>query len=782
MLAGVEDQNDDTSNDYPEVHLQEIKTALAFIDALKTASLDNGGLDNDTADALRHPPEHLLDVSDRFLRLSIDLFLSVSNASQETYNTTRNAIIRCFPESEPELLTYARAKTKISQLSGVVPIMHHMCINTCLSYTGPFEELEMCPTCGEPRYDQGKLDATNGRVKVPRREFHTIPLGPQIQALWRTPESARAMQHRARRTAAILTELEENQGTIPVYDDFYHGADYIEAVQAGKISDNDTVLMLSMDGAQLYQSKASDCWIYIWVIFDLAPDKRYKKKHVLPGAFIPGPNKPKNVDSFLFPGLHHLAALQREGLAIWNALDNTTFTSHPYFALGTADGPGMTYLNGLVGHVGAYGCRLYCPIKGRRKPGSAHYCPALLKPTNYNVAGCCHDDVDAARLPKPSINEYLFNLAHLQRSYDEKEYAIRRKDTGISKPSIFSGLPPHRCTQAPRCFPCDVMHLASINAPDLLLALWRGTLACDPTDNITTWDWAVLKGDVWKRHGQSVADATHYLPGSFDRPPRNPAEKMSSGYKAWEFLMYVFALGPALFHGILPTKYWANFCKLAAALRILHQRSIPREQLLQANKLMVEFNIEFENIYYQRRVDRLHFCRPSIHGFIHLATQVPRTGPPSIFSQWPMERTIGNLGEEIKQPSNPFANLSQRGVRRSQVNALKAMIPDLEPEADKLPRASIDIGDGFVLLRPKDTAARPMADPEGEAFSHFLEAAGAALRPGGDYDVTKWGRLRLPNSQIARSAWKETRKAINQIRMSRNVKVRWCILSKHLID
>ena len=43
-----------------------------------------------------------------------------------------------------------------------------------------------------------------------------------------------------------------------------------------------------------------------------------------------------------------------------------------------------------------------------------------------------------------------------------------------------------------------------------------------------------------------------------------------------------------------------------------------------------------------------------------------------------MERTIGNLGEEIRQPSNPFANLSQRGLRRSQVNALKAMIPDLE--------------------------------------------------------------------------------------------------------
>ncbi|KAH7917471.1 hypothetical protein BV22DRAFT_989347, partial [Leucogyrophana mollusca] len=94
--------------------------------------------------------------------------------------------------------------------------------------------------------------------------------------------------------------------------------EYLNAVQQGDIKDTDTVLMLSMDGAQLYQNKQSDCWIYIWILLDLSPDLRYKKKYILPGGFIPGPNKPKNVDSFLFPGLHHLAALQREGLRVWD--------------------------------------------------------------------------------------------------------------------------------------------------------------------------------------------------------------------------------------------------------------------------------------------------------------------------------------------------------------------------------------------------------------------------------------------------------------------------------
>ncbi len=32
----------------------------------------------------------------------------------------------------------------------------------------------------------------------------------------------------------------------------------------------------------------------------------------------------------------------------------------------------------------------------------------------------------------------------------------------------------------------------------------------------------------------------------------SPAEKISSGYKAWEFLIYVFGLCLALLYGILP--------------------------------------------------------------------------------------------------------------------------------------------------------------------------------------------------------------------------------------
>ena len=121
--------------------------------------------------------------------------------------------------------------------------------------------------------------------------------------------------------------MEATGGVIEEYEDIYHGESYLEAVARGDITPDDMVLMFAMDGAQLYQDKQSDCWIYMWVVFDLAPDLRYRKRYVLPGGFIPGPNNPKNSDSYLFPGFHHLAAIQKEGLNVWGGEDSREFVS-----------------------------------------------------------------------------------------------------------------------------------------------------------------------------------------------------------------------------------------------------------------------------------------------------------------------------------------------------------------------------------------------------------------------------------------------------------------------
>ena len=144
------------------------------------------------------------------------------------------------------------------------------------------------------------------------------------------------------------------------------------------------------------------------------------------------------------------------------------------------------------------------------------------------------------------------------------------------------------------------MHLESLNIPDLLIPLWRGTFDCDKNDSRSNWPWAVLHGQKWEEHGRDVAAATPYLPGSFDRPPRNPAEKISSGYKAWEFLLYLYGLGPGVFLNILPQTYYKHFCKLVFAVWIINQHQIKTKDLKKAHQALVEFAHEFELLYYQR--------------------------------------------------------------------------------------------------------------------------------------------------------------------------------------
>jgi hypothetical protein len=758
---------------------EDIRMYLDFVRRIEKASLEDDGMKMgpDDLERLRHPPQEKIDLNDPNLRLALDLFLATSNSSQETYNSVCKAIRRRYPEEE--LFSYDQIKRHVADLSGVIPLTHDMCINTCIAYTGQFSHLESCPYCNESRYDVIQLAATNGKAKEPRQQLHTMPIGPQLQALYRSEDGAQSMHYRDVCTKKILNELNLTNGNILSYKDFFHGGDYLEAIREGRIKEGDPVLMFSIDGAQLYRSKASDCWIYIWVIFNYDPAAgRYTKKHVLYGAIIPGPNKPKIIESFLFPGLHHLSAIQKEGLPIWDASRDVLFVSHPFLALVTADGPAMAYINGLVGHQGKNGCRLYCPLIGRRKPNGSHYYPTLLKPNDYNVEGCNHADVNPSSVAFEPFKNYEENLRILVESQNDAQYKKRRLQTGIVKPSIFLGLPRGRILSIPRCFGYDIMHLISLNIPDLLISLWRGTIDCDKDDDRNTWDWAVLRGNTWTAHGKAVASATPYLPGSFDRPPRNPAEKINSGYKAWEFLLYIFGLGPGLFYKILPQHYWKNYCKLVFAVRILHQYEISGQGLRAAYKAILEFVIEFEELYCQRQINRIHFVRPCLHTLIHVAPEVVRVGPGMIASQWTMERAIGDLSGEIRLPSNPYANLSQRAVRRCQVNALKAMVPDLEEPINLLPRGSQDLGDGYVLLRAQERYASCMTTLEAVALHTYYHTYEQDFSDGHQPKVFRWARLRLPTGQIARSTWKECKKPLTSVRMARNVKVRLC----HIFD
>ncbi|KAF9496980.1 hypothetical protein BDN71DRAFT_1388425 [Pleurotus eryngii] len=739
--------------------IQSVRLAQKYIELISQATLDNGNLSDETKWRLRNPPEEPVDISDPDTRLSLDLFLATVNASEAVYNASRDAIFLRWPACS--VLSYYAVKELVADITGISPVYDDMCVNSCLAFTGPFEADLICSTCGEHRYDQ-----VDPAKKIPRKQFQTIPLGLQLQALWRSTESAESMGYRTKKMEEVLAMMQALEGTNGediIYDDIFCGSEFIELHEQAGLTPDDVVIATTFDGSQLYKNKQSDTWTYAWLVDDFNPKIRFRKVHIFPGAVIPGPNKPKHIDSFLFRGVHHVSALQREnngrGLRVWNVVKQQTTFSRPAVSVAMADAVGIPEVDGSVGHHGAHGCRLRCKTKGRHK-GAGHYFAAHMKPIAYNVQDCNHEDVDIRNLVSSDVEVYQQDIATLVASRDKREYERNRKMTGLSKPTIFSGLVSNLMVPVPRCWVLDLMHLIHLNIPDLFIKLWRGTIKCEPTDKKSTWTWATLTGDTWISHGKLIAKATPHFPSSFHRPPRNPAEKINSGYKATEFYLYFYSLGPAHFRGILPKEIWRNFCRLVHGVRIILQRSISGAQLQDAHSTFIQFVEEYETLYYQRRVDRLHFCRPSLHTLLHTASEVTRVGPGAYTTQFAMERTIGNLGQEVRQASNPFSNLSQRALLRCQINALKSMCPELDaPNGDGL-RNSHPLPNHYVLLRAKD---RYPYHPTG-IIANILENAGIQR-------VTRWARVLLPNGQIARSAWKETKKALEKVRISRNVKV-----------
>ncbi|TFK45677.1 hypothetical protein OE88DRAFT_1715298 [Heliocybe sulcata] len=224
-----------------------------------------------------------------------------------------------------------------------------------------------------------------------------------------------------------------------------------------------------------------------------------------------------------------------------------------------------------------------------------HHLSAILTP-HGTVAGSDFEDLPV-NLLQPSQEEYNRNLRQLKMANNPMQYKELRLETGICKPTIFSGIT--QSFGSPKVFGIDIMHLPALNIPDLLIPLWCGTLKC-PCEDKSTWDWAILKGSIWIDHGAAVANTQPYLPTLFRRTPRNHAKKISSGYKAIEYMNYIYALGPTLFYGILPLRYWQNFCRLVYGIRILCQWSITIAKVHAAHDMLITWEDEYEHIYYQR--------------------------------------------------------------------------------------------------------------------------------------------------------------------------------------
>ena len=222
------------------IYIPALQVTMKNIQALKNATLDEGGMAPEDIERLREPEgaRHTLDMSDAHLVKALRHFIHSTSTSRDHYETIRRIDMATYPGDE--FLSFDQARRTLKKLSGVVPMRHDMCISSCAAYTGAYSDLVLCPYCNESRYH------ANGQ---PRRQFTTIPIGPVLQGFYASPQIAGEMHYLEKRLTNITEYLRTHDGQIQSYDDTACSHDLVKAWTSGHFTRNDIALQISIDGA-----------------------------------------------------------------------------------------------------------------------------------------------------------------------------------------------------------------------------------------------------------------------------------------------------------------------------------------------------------------------------------------------------------------------------------------------------------------------------------------------------------------------------------------------------
>lgn len=263
-----------------------------------------------------------------------------------------------FPEATIASLKATQARAAF--LAAYKPAVYHCCKDLCCTFVGPHADLTECPYCKQPRFDaQGK----------PHKQYTYSPITPQLITLFRNQDYWDKMQYRA-----------NHQHDPDTMTDVFDSADYLHLKTEHPVVDNrkqphkffaddhDITLGLSTDGFAPFKRRKQTCWPLILFNYNLPPDICCQLAYVLCVAVIPGPNKPKDFDSFLWPLIEELMQLEI-GVKTFDQQSSEMFALRAFLIHIFGDIPAISMVMQMKGYNGFCPCRM-CNITGLCVPDS----------------------------------------------------------------------------------------------------------------------------------------------------------------------------------------------------------------------------------------------------------------------------------------------------------------------------------------------------------------------------------------------------------------------------
>jgi hypothetical protein len=211
---------------------------------------------------------------------------------------------------------------------------------------------------------------------------------------------------------------------------------------------HDIASHLTLDGFQLANMRHHEVTPVILINLNLPPEERYEKLNIRASTI--GPNKPKDLDSFLRPLVEELKQLD-DGAEAFDGNTGHSFTLRAWVTMVTGDGPAVAEAMGFKRPGNALRPCRCCMIESELgEPGNKG--KRILLCTAYGLRF----------LQRENVREVVRAVA----AANSDEYRTR---FGINRASILLEL---RSIHFPRSFPIDIMHCVLLNLTETLFKLW----------------------------------------------------------------------------------------------------------------------------------------------------------------------------------------------------------------------------------------------------------------------------------------------------------------------
>lgn len=190
-------------------------------------------------------------------------------------------------------------------------------------------------------------------------------------------------------------------------------------------------------------------------------------------------------------------------------------------------------------------------------------------------------------------------------------------------------------------FPVEYMHLICLGVvKKLIVSLW---IEGKPKSKLSFQQLSQISSSLLK--------CSSHIPAEFNRKPRSIND--SKRWKATEFRLFLFYLGPVVLKHVLSLDKYINFLSLHLAISLLASKKYL--QYIDYSESLLNYFVEtFIAIYGVEHVSH------NIHNLLHLCQDVKRFGPLDMFSAFPFENHMRSLKILCRKGDKPLQQIARR--------------------------------------------------------------------------------------------------------------------------